>query len=127
MNGKRNFTDANKAKLVEVFGKPIEYLLECENPPEIKKPVKKKRKPRSQAERAKRSARQRGYSPYKNLLAELDAHQLSYRALEKLMGVAKLTIARKMRGEYNFTERDKVKLAEIFGKPVEYLLQRTEQ
>ena len=61
-----------------------------------------------------------------NLIAELDAHQLSYKALERLMEVTKSTIARKIRGEYNFTEDNKAKLAEIFGKPIEYLLQRDE-
>ncbi len=125
MSGKRRFTDAERVKLVEIFEKPIEYLLEGEPPPEIKKSVKKKRAPRSQADCAKMSAKKRGYSPYKNLIAELDAHQLSYKALERLMGVTKSTIARKIRGEYNFNEQDKAKLVEIFGKPIEYLLERT--
>lgn len=125
MRGIRNFTDADKVKLVEVFCKLIEYLLEGEPLPEIKEVVKKKRAPLSQADCAKMSARQRGYSPYKNLIAELDAHQLSYKALERIMGVAKSTIARKIRGEYNFTDADKAKLVEIFDKPIEYLLERT--
>ena len=126
MNGKRRFTERDKENLVKIFGKPIEYLLEGEPRPEIKKVIKKKRAPLSQADCAKMSARKRGYSPYKNLIAELDAHQLSYKALERLMGVAKSTIAPKMRGEYNFNEQDKAKLVEIFGKPIEYLLERTE-
>ena len=124
--GVRNFTEADKAKLVEIFGKPIEYLLACESPPEIKEPVKKKRKPYSQEECARRSVKKRGKSPYKNLIAELDAHQFSYKELERRMGVAKGTIARKIRGEYNFSEEDKEKLVEIFNKPIEYLLARSE-
>ena len=126
MTGKRNFTERDKIKLVEIFGKPIEYLLACESPPEIKEPVKKKRKPYSQEECARRSVKKRGKSPYKNLIAELDAHQFSYKELERRMGVAKGTIARKIRGEYNFSEEDKEKLVEIFNKPIEYLLARSE-
>ena len=70
------------------------------------------------------SAAKRGYSPYKNLLAELDAHQLSYIKLAKLLGLSQVNVSRKMRGERNFTERDNVKLVEIFGKTIEYLLAR---
>ncbi|MBR1647478.1 MAG: GIY-YIG nuclease family protein [Selenomonadaceae bacterium] len=107
MLGKLRFTERDKVKLVDIFGKPIDYLLEraentnCENVPA---PNRK--------------------SPYKNLLAELDARNLSYRHLAKLMGLAHSNIARKMRDERNFTERDKVKFVEIFGKPIEYFLAR---
>lgn len=58
----------------------------------------------------------------KNLLNELDVHNLSYRRLSELLGVSSAAI--KMRGKRNFTERDKTKLVEIFGKPIEYLLER---
>ncbi|MBR3745494.1 MAG: GIY-YIG nuclease family protein [Selenomonadaceae bacterium] len=75
---------------------------------------------------AKMSMTLRAYSPYKNLLAELDARQMSYAALAKLMSLHYMTISGKMRDKCNFTERDKVKLAEIFGKPIEYLLARDE-
>ena len=69
----------------------------------------------------------RGKSPYKNLLAELDAHKMSYNALAKLMGLSRTNISCKMLGQLNFTARDKVKLEEIFGKPAEYLLQRYDE
>ena len=38
----------------------------------------------------------RGKSPYKNLLAELDAHQISCSALAKLLGLKRTTISNKM-------------------------------
>ncbi|MBR4152829.1 MAG: GIY-YIG nuclease family protein [Selenomonadaceae bacterium] len=107
MCGKNYFTNADKVKLVEIFGKSIDYLLQHENGVEIKKAPCRP-------------------SPYKNLISELDKRNLSYRALEKLMGATKSTIARKMRGEYNFNDADKAKLVEIFGKPIEYLLERSE-
>ena len=72
------------------------------------------------------SAAKRADSPYKNLIAELDAHQLSYKALEKLMEAPKSTIARKIRGVYNFTDADKIKLEKILGKSIEYLLARSD-
>jgi len=40
------------------------------------------------------------------------------------MGLAKNTLAPKMRVERNFTIKDKIKLLEIFDKPIEYLLER---
>lgn len=107
MLGRLRFTERDKAKLVEIFGKPIEYLLERDETPIVAKTPAPKRD-----------------SPYKNLLAELDTHQLSYRRFAELMCLAHSNIARKMHGERNFTERDKVKLVEIFGKPIEYLLAR---
>lgn len=70
------------------------------------------------------SAYRRGKSPYKNLIAELDAHQLSYAMLAQLLGLSASNLARKIRGERNFTDKDKAKLEEIFGKSAEYLLQR---
>lgn len=63
-------------------------------------------------------------SPYKNLLNELDARQLTYAALAKILGLTISTVAYKMRGQVRFKERDKAKLEEIFGKPIEYLLAR---
>ena len=105
MRGERNFTVKDKAKLVEIFGKPIEYLL--------------KREPYENPAKARRED-----SPYKNLLKELDARHMSYRDLAKLLGVSHSNVACKMRGERNFTVKDKAKLIEIFGKPIEYLLAR---
>lgn len=72
------------------------------------------------------SAANRGNSSFKNLLREIDARQLSYYKLAALMRVAYTTISAKMLGRLNFTERDKVKLEKILGKPAEYLLEREE-
>ena len=81
--------------------------------------------PKSHEHRIRTSLARRTYSPFKNLLAELDARKLSYTDLAKLMGFATTaSISEKLRCERNFTERDKVKLVEIFGKPIEYLLAR---
>ena len=83
-----------------------------------------KGRPRSSEHCAKLSAAKRDDSSYKNLIAELDAHQLSYRQLSKLLGLSQGCVSRKMRGVRKFTACDKIKLEEIFGKPVEYLLER---
>ena len=105
MLGEIHFSENDKAKLEEIFGLPAKYLLQCEIPP---KPPKMRKK----------------NSPYKNLIAEIDTRHLSYVELEKLMGLAKNTLAPKMRVERNFTIKDKIKLLEIFDKPIEYLLER---
>ena len=109
MRGKKNFTECDKAKLVEIFGKPIEYLLEyyeAEPDEDVTAPKRK--------------------SPYKNLLAELDARNISYADLARLMGLEKNSLARKIRGVRSFTQSDKAKLVEIFGKPIDYLLERAD-
>lgn len=74
--------------------------------------------------RAHLSAIRRGNSPYKNLIAEMDAHQLSHAMLAQLLGLSREAVSMKIRGERNFTDKDKAKLEEIFGKPAAYLLQR---
>ena len=105
MRGKENFTAHDKAKLVEIFNKPIEYLLERED--------------------GKNFWNSRhGYSPFKNLVAELDKQYLSYTMFAQLMGLSLTSFSCKMRGKQNFTARDKAKLVEIFNKPIEYLLGR---
>lgn len=71
---------------------------------------------------SKLSISNRGKSQYKNLLSEIDAHQFTYVSLAELMGLSFTSISRKMLGKRNFTGRDKVKLVEIFGKPIDYLL-----
>ncbi len=73
---------------------------------------------------AKMSALRRHYSPYKNLLAEMDRRQLSYTALAKLAGLSPRKISDKMRGRYKFTTKDAAKLVKFFGLPAEYLLER---
>ncbi len=40
------------------------------------------------------------------------------------MGLCRKSVSAKMRGKLRFTDRDKVKLVEIFDKPIEYLLAR---
>ena len=68
------------------------------------------------------STPRRKVSPFKNLTAEMDKRQLTYKALAELLGLSPSTFSMKMRGEVRFTERDKTKLVEIFGKPIEWLL-----
>ena len=103
MCGKKNFTESQIAKLVEIFEKPADYLLERDDGLPNKLSTFHK-------------------TLYKNLLAEMDARQITYRGLAKILGLAQPTISQKMRGEYNFTAEQIAKLAEIFGKPAEYLM-----
>ena len=116
MHGKKNFTAEQVAKLVEIFDRPVEYLLQREEGlPEIL----------SEAGRyAKLSVTKRQASPYKNLLNELDARQLSYNGLAKLLDLSHQNISLKMSGKKNFTAKDSAKLVEIFDKPAEYLMAR---
>ena len=67
-----------------------------------------------------------GETPYKNLIAELRARQLLCLDLAKFLGIACSTLSCKMHGRLNFNDSEKKKLAEILGKPIEYLLQRSE-
>lgn len=106
MLGQRNFSVKDIEKLVKIFGKPAEYLFQRDEN-FCFKPVTDCRK-----------------SPYKNLIAELDARQLSYPAIAEIIGSTKQSFCKKIRGERSFKDSDKKKLAEIFGKPIEYLLQR---
>ena len=71
---------------------------------------------------SKISVKRRHKTPYKNLLHELDARQWSYTHLAVLMELTQSSISNKMTVKTNFTEKDKVKLVEIFGLPAEYLL-----
>ncbi len=114
MLGKIKFTAKDADKLAEFFGLPAEYLLERDDGIS---PIT------SAAERsAKISLARRRESPYKNLLAEMDKRQISYSRLAELFGVTQPTVSHKIRGRYNFTERDKTKFVEIFGLPADYLL-----
>lgn len=70
------------------------------------------------------SLKNRGQSPYQNLIAEMNAHRITYTALTKILGLTKSVVARKMCGKINFTDKDKFKFVEIFGKTIAYLLQR---
>lgn len=69
---------------------------------------------------------QRAKSPYKNLTAEIDKKQLFYKSLAKILGLSSQNISRKMLGQRPFTARDKIKLVEIFNKPIEYLMFKEE-
>ena len=71
------------------------------------------------------SVKMRNYSPYKNLISELDKRYLSYNAFAQLISLSVTSFSRRMRGKVNFTDADKAKLVEIFCKPIEYLLERT--
>ena len=123
MRGKIRFTERDKAKLVEIFGLPAEYLLERDaNFVPVTSVQTGKHHTIEQC--AKISITKRCESPYKNLLAEMDKRQISYRGLAELLSLSRPTISDKMRGKYNFTERDRAKLVEIFGLPIEYLLER---
>ena len=70
------------------------------------------------------SIRNRGTTLFKNLLAEMDARQITYRGLAKILGLAQPTVSQKMSGERNFTAEQIAKLVEIFDKPADYLLAR---
>ena len=114
-------------------------------PPEVKAKISAKNtgKKRTPEQRARMSAAKQGKkqspeqrtkiltarhkkSPFKNLVAELATRQMSYKALSELMGKEQSYISRRMCGRQEFTDYDKKKLAEIFGKSAEYLLQRFE-
>ena len=105
MRCKENFTKRDAVKLEKIFGKPADYLL--------------KREPYENPAKAHRDD-----SPYKNLLNKLEARHMSYRDLAKLLGTSHSVVAYKIRGERNFTVKDKAKLEEIFSKPIKYLLER---
>ena len=83
----------------------------------------RKGKPKFPEHRAKIVATSRGNNPFKNLLSELEARQLTYKALSKLIEMPLSSLSYKMQGIRKFTERDKVKLEEFFGKPADYLLE----
>lgn len=105
MTGVRNFTEIEWAKLSEIFGLPVEYLMECTDGSEVKPSNRYK-------------------TPYKNLLKEMTDRKLTYDALGELMGLSHQSVSEKMRCRRNFTEKDITKLVEIFGKPAEYLMAR---
>ena len=63
----------------------------------------------------KNSVAHRGNSPYKNLLAELDAHKISYNKLAKLLGLCHQSISHKMRGKQNFTTEQKEQIKNLLS------------
>lgn len=117
MRDKQRFTTEQIAKLVEYFGKPAEYLMARDDGLAATK---------TEEERcAKISSTLRQNSPYKNLLIEMDKHQMTYNQLANLMGLlSSASISMKMHSKQNFTPAQIAKLVEIFQKPAEYLLAR---
>ena len=119
IRGKRNFTEKDVARLAEFFGLSAEYLLKRDDGvPLVLSEV---------AKSTNISKAQRGESPYKNLLCEMDKHYISYKSLAELLGLAKRTVSDKMLGECYFTEKDVAKLVEFFGLSAEYLMARTDE
>ena len=123
MHGRKYFTTRDKIKLEEIFGKSIEYLLQHENNTEIVEPVGRKKLPPEHYK--KLSEKTRNDSQFKNLISEIDTHNLTYAALAKLMDLSKSAVSERMRSIRDFTDADKIKLVEIFCKPIEYLLECT--
>lgn len=107
MRGNQNFTMRQVDKLVEFFGLPAEYLLARDDG--LPTTISKLRK-----------------TPYKNLLIEMEQHNLTYKALAKILGFSKQTFSNKMCAKENFTAKDKSKLVEIFNKSIEYLFFKEE-
>lgn len=69
----------------------------------------------------------RSRTSYKNLIAEMNKHHLSYAGLAKILGITKAAVSAKMRGKKNFTKEQVSVLVEFFGKPAEYLLARDDE
>lgn len=106
MLGQRDFTERDISRIAEVLNKPVEYLLARDDGlPTTLSHFHKTR--------------------YKNLLNEIERSKLNYKKLAKILGFSKQVFSAKMRGQFNFTANDKIRLAEIFGKSEEYLFQTT--
>ena len=73
---------------------------------------------------SKKSVANRSESHFKNLLSEMDAHNLSYNALGQLLGLNQVSVSERMLGRIKFSESGVAKLVEIFKKPAEYLMAR---
>ena len=132
MRDLRRFSENDVAKLVEIFGFPAEYLMARGDGQSL---VLASRaggnnpffgKHHKDETRMKSATNNRGESPYKNLLAEMDKRQISYSNLAELLNISQASISRKMTGVRNFTEIEWAKLSEIFGLPIEYLMKCTD-
>ena len=84
-------------------------------------------KPRPLRDCVKISRNQRTNSPFKNLLKEIDKHQLTYKSLAKLMGISNQSVSYKMLGKQKFNDKDIAKLVKIFGKSADYLMKRDDE
>ena len=123
MRGKRKFSKKDHAKLVKIFDKPIEYLLEREDGEDVLSMPKRNSGANNPA--YGKPAWNRGYSPYKNLLTELEARGIvTYRQIAELLSVSINTIKHKIHGDRNFTNEEKAFLVDYLGKPAEYLFAR---
>lgn len=118
LHGRYHFTDKDIDKLVEFFGFPAEYLMARDDGLSATTSMTEGF--------AKVSAKKRGYSPYKNLLIEIDKRHLTYRGLSKLTGISKSALPLKMSGKVKFTADEIAKLVELFGKPADYLMYKEE-
>lgn len=108
MHGRINFTARDRVKLEEILELPADYLLQrfpCE-------------------EINEQPAENTGSGSYKNLADEMEKQGVTLHQLCKALGLIEATVYSKIRGTRNFTARDKVKLEELFQKPIEYLLKR---
>lgn len=115
MNGRCYFTNKDKANLIKIFNLPAEYLMARDNGLPATTSATKGF--------VKISVGKRGYSPYKNLLNEMNKRQLTYRGLSKLTGICKSSLPLKMSGKVKFRADEIVKLVEVFCLPAEYLFQ----
>ena len=126
----RMFTEKDAENLVKIFDRPIEYLLQRDDglPTILTSRAGEKNpffgKHHTGENRTKFSKMNRGESPYKNLLKEMDELNITYTSLTVLLGISQANISRKMLGERKFTAKDIAKLVEIFGCPAEYLMAR---
>lgn len=131
MRGKVRFTDKDKAKLVEIFNKPIEYLLERDDGIILPSSNNGENNPffnkhHTKTSRAKMSKAKRK-SPYQNLLKELDEQGFdTYGDFAEPMEISAHDLSRKIRGTRNFTVEDKAKIVKLLNKPAEYLFARTD-
>lgn len=63
----------------------------------------------------KNSLAHRGETPYKNLVAELDARQISYNKLAELLGLSQSHISNKMRGKKIFKPEEMIAIKNLLG------------
>ena len=132
MRDLRPFSEEDVATLVEIFGLPAEYLFEREDgQPLVLASRSGENNPfygkhHTGEARMVFATNNRGDTPYKNLLAEMDTRQISYSNLAELLGISQANISRKMLSVRKFTNKDIARLVEIFGLPAEYLLARND-
>lgn len=102
-----------------------------EKNPQYGKPAPNRGKKHTEATKAKmrgkrhcnfgKPSSRRGKSLFPNLISEMDVRGIIYPAMAKLLDMSLTAFSMKMRGERNFTDKNKEKSAEFFGKPIEYL------